>query len=1109
MSHSATPQKGSRPVSREPTSPTRPNSNGTKDRLMPSYPISPIHHALLTGLNCSPILSALHVEVRNESYWYHQRKLLKPKKHKAIIISQNKNSMQWEAYIYMMKHREEDLELVPQKSFVAAHKTKLSAFQHAEKACNERDSNPYEKMSVGSVDTEKIKSTHFRIMIVSPYFTNRMSMYDRYTMIYHALINEIGANILPGCSGLGRCPPTRIKMGSIFGENMCNLEPFRFIYTDQPLTLIIETRTPSQWRPDLYHLQSTERFGKSHLSLSSNNIDIPTRPKQQKDRLKKLVKKTAHTSSSSSIISLTSTNSNTISLSESLGLDSSISGIKYKRSGGVYGHFFNDLPPLVKDLILENHKRNKVLIQQEGCKKQEKENKKKKEIDSFQPRTTMSMLRKKVNDAINLAEYDKGTSTEEEMMEEVLIHAKLIEQNVIRCQRIWRIQQLREPPKEIWKRKYAVLQIQRVLRGNFGRAYANILKRLMPIAALRIQRMFLNYKSRIIIAKWHKLTYRLTRWVLPKIKRFIRNCFLSLSIRYDYAAIPIQSLVRMWICKNRYIKIIYERFAYTCVIYDQAATQIQRIIRGRWGRKRHASMFEGVLKNRIDFYACNKIQRIWRGTRGKIILKELKREMKAILLIQKHVVIFVRKIWDSEVAYHLKLKLAAIQIQRIYRGRLDREVFERRKYHHWYYNIYIPSIIRVQSIARKMVAIKIVAFKRARNNAAFRLQRSWKLYLKRLAAWERWKATQLIWINKVVARIQKIIRGYLCKIKFKRMLLSYNGKVTLAAKMIYRAWVNFKYAKRLQILLDDNRYKHLSEKLLMIQNIRKEVLIDIEDIEKDIDLALAALKRVQDRFNEVDKFIIESDMRIAALEKDMNRLTVEDFEKGWADAYGVEFQQLSQQSIMAKEEMRLLRNVTMKRKSEINKLYWELEETEYELMSQSMQEVNCFEQLRFAEVMKIERKVNDKKNRAIRLERCKWKIETVRSNVIKRNRASYKAIVNSAKKSRDMEYAKTLSYEKRAVQRDKEELLTNILLAATSKVGFDIQPYEIYAQPLQKSYDAVLNNTRGLLRGWTLDERARRIHEANVVTEMAQKYRSGGQFSVLKEEFAKKMGIPS
>ena len=106
------------------------------------------------------------------------------------------------------------------------------------------------------------------------------------------------------------------------------------------------------------------------------------------------------------------------------------------------------------------------------------------------------------------------------------------------------------------------------------------------------------------------------------------------------------------------------------------------------------------------------------------------------------------------------------------------------------------------------------------------------------------------------------------------MLLSYNGKITLAAKMIYRAWVNFKYAKRLQILLDDNRYKHLSEKLLKIQNIRKDILIDIEDIEKDIDLALAALKRVQDRYNEVDKFIIESDMRIAALEKDMNRLNI-------------------------------------------------------------------------------------------------------------------------------------------------------------------------------------------------------------------------------------------
>jgi len=304
MSRSTTPQTVSRPLSREPKSTSRPNSNAMKDKRLPSYPISPIHHALLTGLNRSPILSALNIEVRNESYWYYQRKMLGPKKHKSIIVSQNKNSMQWECYIYIMKPREEDLEIVPRKSFVAAHKTKLSAFQHAEKACNERDSNPYEKMAVGSVDIDKIKSTHFRIVIVSPYFTNRMNMYDRYTMIYHALINEIGVNILPGNTGLGRCPPTKIKMGSIFGENMCSLEPFRFIYSDQPLTLIIETKTPSQWRPDLYHLQSTERFGKSHLSLSSNNIDIATKPKYQKERLKKLAKKTSNSSSSSNIISL-------------------------------------------------------------------------------------------------------------------------------------------------------------------------------------------------------------------------------------------------------------------------------------------------------------------------------------------------------------------------------------------------------------------------------------------------------------------------------------------------------------------------------------------------------------------------------------------------------------------------------------------------------------------------------------------------------------------------------------------------------------------------------------------------------------------------------------
>jgi|LauGreSuBDMM15SN_2_FD.fasta_scaffold1415949_1 hypothetical protein len=44
----------------------------------------------------------------------------------------------WESYIWKMKRREEDYELVPQKHYIGAHKSKWLAFRACEKASIER-----------------------------------------------------------------------------------------------------------------------------------------------------------------------------------------------------------------------------------------------------------------------------------------------------------------------------------------------------------------------------------------------------------------------------------------------------------------------------------------------------------------------------------------------------------------------------------------------------------------------------------------------------------------------------------------------------------------------------------------------------------------------------------------------------------------------------------------------------------------------------------------------------------------------------------------------------------------------------------------------------------
>ena len=67
------------------------------------------------------------------------------------------------------------------------------------------------------------------------------------------------------------------------------------------------------------------------------------------------------------------------SLTEALGLDSSISGISYgKKVGGIYGHFFSDLPVSIKGMLVKKYKENKLLIQTEGNHNYAEEEEKKK-----------------------------------------------------------------------------------------------------------------------------------------------------------------------------------------------------------------------------------------------------------------------------------------------------------------------------------------------------------------------------------------------------------------------------------------------------------------------------------------------------------------------------------------------------------------------------------------------------------------------------------------------------------------------------------------------------------------------------------------------------------
>ena len=89
-----------------------------------------------------------------------------------------------------------------------------------------------------------------------------------------------------------------------------------------------------------------------------------------------------------------------------------------------------------------------------------------------------------------------------------------------------------------------------------------------------------------------------------------------------------------------------------------------------------------------------------------------------------------------------------------------------------------------------------------------------------------------------------------------------------------------------------------------------------------------------------------------------------------------------------------------------------------------MTEIEACEAIRRMEMGLIAKKTVGTFTRQIREERGKWKIDTIRTNVILRNRARFREIMAKEKSGRTIDYATTINFEHRQQQRDREEMET-------------------------------------------------------------------------------------
>lgn len=209
--------------------------------------------------------------------------------------------------------------------------------------------------------------------------------------------------------------------------------------------------------------------------------------------------------------------------------------------------------------------------------------------------------------------------------------------------------------------------------------------------------------------------------------------------------------------------------------------------------------------------------------------------------------------------------------------------------------------------------------------------------------------------------------------------------------------MGYRLRLKYEALRDKHRLRLFASMLIGIQNSRSEIEDDISEIRNDVSFLVKAMAAAQLRIKALDAFVVQTENRLPKILKQLENLTDYDVEYSWDEALALEHKSLTQRSAHAKEELRMLRNALILKRKEQVKLHLELgkrwscfdtnfmnflEEAELELDEIVIKEVEVFEMIRRNEIESINRRVIRNRKFRVRREKCFWKVENVRQNLI-------------------------------------------------------------------------------------------------------------------------------
>lgn len=916
----------------------------------------------------------------------------------------NDKMFRWEARIYMYKERAEDGLLGPALDFVGTFSTELAALMEAEKAAQSRDT-----VILGR---RRPSPTHLRLLVVSDSFRRR-SHTERLGQVFDALADSFF---------------TLDAESQFSSPRVASMPDVRHL-GDLHARLLIDCRTPTEWRPSANMPPEEELYGSSRLGHRT----IANHPSTADASARRGVRNTVRESNRAKEGELAS-------------------GRKEH-----WPHFFHGLSKESREMLIMRYKESRSLLHDvgEGMTK----------IDNARKNMLRAAAVLATGGLSELRDQDQA------IFEAFEIQTQHIKSAAIRMQRIRRLHSFPRAIRCRLAHHRAAIAIQRALRGRYGRRLAVLWKIVRNAAVARVIAFWRGYRTRI----WYA-SYKLNCFAgSVELQRLFRGYIVRVYYAWVYSsysrARSIQSIVRGFLARCRY-RLIREEYAMHNIIHP-AILVLQSVARVFLARRRVHHHWQARLHVMIVVPAANVIQKVWRGRVGRAVRDTKLLERRSATVIQRHARGFLRRKWWAKVQWHLLEHRMATKIEAVARGYIDRDLCKARARQAHLFNVCIPAATLIQAQWRGYVPRRDLAHHRERWLAAFRLQLFWRgLLFKREAQrqWEQWRDMHR---GSCAATIQ---RGWRCHSARKRVSLlniEEGWRRAFASRVIVRAWRAYRLGLEFRRLLQDWEVHKAATKLEDARAEKDEVLKDIENTKNDIEMEQADVKMHKRRIQAIKSFLLEADHRLVAVEAAMDELTEEDLAGGWGENYEREWHMLSNCSVMAREEVRLLKIKIRDAEEAQRSLSIELDDLEADLDDTLTREFEILEALRRIELRRGIRQSARDKACAIISERMRWRIKSTRVHIIRRKRQDVDAALGRARGRRTLKEEMALRYDLRRDREKDEEYQARLELRQAAAERYTLARSKGEGNlPIRDAFDAAIFATKNILQASTFEMRS-------------------------------------